>query len=61
METYQNILAGNFNIQEKYIGSKNVSCEYCDFRDVCFKTYKDRIYLNIEPFKVKDGESNEDE
>lgn len=37
---------GNFKINPKQIGSKLVGCEFCKYRDLCFKTEKDIVYLN---------------
>lgn len=44
-ETTENILKGNFSINPKFIGASNKSCPYCKFKNICYKTYKDYIYL----------------
>ncbi len=53
-ENRDDILAGKFSINPKQIGDKNIGCEYCKYRDICFrknedietlKEYKDLSYL----------------
>jgi len=45
-KTIDNILEGNFKINPKKIGyDKVVGCEFCKFKDICFKTEKDYIIL----------------
>lgn len=39
------ILNTKFDINPKVIENKNISCEYCEFKDVCFKTQNDNKYL----------------
>lgn len=41
----KNIVEGNFEINPKIIKGKNVSCEYCHFKDICFKTKSDEVIL----------------
>ena len=43
----------NFKIAPKIINNKNISCEYCPFKEVCFVSASDYVYL-----EKKDGESN---
>lgn len=45
-ETVDEILTCDFEINPKVIDGDNVSCTYCPFRDVCFRTEKDLIYIN---------------
>ena len=40
------IIKGDFTINPKIYNGKNVSCEYCSFRDVCYKKDDDNIYLD---------------
>ncbi len=42
-----------FDIAPKIINNKNVSCEFCPFKEVCFVSASDYIYL-----ERKEGESN---
>ena len=44
------ILDGDFSINPKYYNGKNISCEFCEFKDICKKKKKDLNYLN----KVED-------
>lgn len=44
-EARDNILDGNFNINPKQIGDDKVGCEFCRFKDLCFKTNNDYIKL----------------
>ena len=39
------ILAGDFSINPKVYDKENVSCKYCDFKDICFMKEKDITYL----------------
>lgn len=41
----KNILEGNFKINPKVIDGKNVSCQYCKLKDICFKRFKDYEYI----------------
>ena len=45
IECIDNIVAAKFDINPKNIGSKNVGCEYCCYKDICFMKNKDIIYL----------------
>ena len=36
-----------FLINPKVIDNKNVSCMYCQFRDICFKTNEDEVVLEV--------------
>lgn len=44
-EAIDSILEGDFSINPKVIDNDNVSCRYCKFKDLCFKTNKDLDYL----------------
>ncbi len=49
-KTMNKILEGDFTINPKVYDGKNVSCDFCKFKDICYKTQKDTIYLE----KVED-------
>lgn len=51
LENSLKILNNEFVINPKIIGTNNVSCTYCPYRDICFKRPKDEVLLT----------SNEDE
>ena len=44
------ILEGDFTINPKVYDGKNISCEFCEFKDICYKSQKDIVYLD----KVED-------
>ncbi len=45
-KTIDEILYADFNINPKVINGDNVSCIYCPYRDICFRTEKDLVYIN---------------
>ncbi len=47
-ECFNHILNGEFIINPKVIDNKNISCNYCKYKDLCFKEEKDNIYLGGE-------------
>ena len=47
-KTVDNILSGDFTIDPKVINGDNVSCKFCDYKDVCYKREKDLTYINKE-------------
>jgi ATP-dependent helicase/nuclease subunit B len=49
----ENILESDFTIDPKIIDGKNVSCEFCEYKDICYRREKDLIYINKE---VNDSE-----
>jgi len=51
-KTIDMILEADFSINPKIINGNNVSCSFCDYRDVCYRREKDFIYIN----KDKEGE-----
>lgn len=56
-ECITSINNAEFNINPKYIQTKNISCEYCPYKSICYKTEKDNIYLTInEDDDFKGGE-----
>lgn len=44
-EAFKNIRDGNFNINPKVIKGENLGCSFCFYKDLCFKTGKDLVYL----------------
>lgn len=40
-----NILKGNFDINPKEIGNIKIGCDFCKFRDLCYKTNNDFVKL----------------
>ena len=42
-----NIRNANFKINPKVVGGKNIACEYCKFKDVCFSTYQDQEVIEM--------------
>ena len=49
-EKTKEIVNGDFKINPKYYDGKNISCEFCTYKDLCFYTPKDINYLE----KVED-------
>ena len=47
-KTINEIEQTNFDINPKIINGINKSCEYCKYKDLCFKTPKNNIYIKIE-------------
>ena len=47
-----NILDGKFDINPKMIGKDIVGCEFCSYRDICFK--KEEDYQELEKHKNLD-------
>lgn len=45
-----NILSGKFNIDPKNLAGKDVACQFCSFKDLCYKRETDTKYLS----KVED-------
>ena len=40
------ILEANFSINPKVYAGKNIACEYCNYKDICFMKEKDQTYLD---------------
>lgn len=49
-----NILQGNFEINPKVIGGKNIACEYCKYHDICYSTKNDEVILGGETHELDD-------
>lgn len=59
-EASTNILDGQFDINPKRLGGSNVSCEFCEFRDMCYM--KDSDVITLKEYKNYDflgGENHE--
>ena len=39
------IIEADFSINPKVIDGENISCNYCEYRDICFKNGKDITYI----------------
>ena len=50
-EGANNILEANFDINPKKIEGINIGCEFCTFKDICFKKEQDSIYLKEQYYK----------
>ena len=56
-EKTDDILNSKFSINPKVYSSKNVSCEFCGFKDLCFMKDKDLVYLpKVEDLSFLGGE-----
>ena len=49
-EVIENIKNNKFDINPKGCGDKDIGCEYCRFRDICFVKKKDKIEIFEEEF-----------
>jgi ATP-dependent helicase/DNAse subunit B len=58
-EASNNILDANFKINPKKINGINIGCEFCKFKDICFKKEKDMVNLKEQDYKEFLGENNE--
>ena len=57
--TIDNILKANFKISPKRINNKNISCEFCPFKDICYVKEEDIEDLKETKFKdIIGGEEN---
>ena len=39
------IIDAKYDINPKQVGKDLVGCEYCHFKDICFKNHKDIVHL----------------
>ena len=44
-ECIEGVVNAEFKINPKKIGGKNIGCNYCKFKDICFMTNKDIVEL----------------
>ena len=57
--TIDNVLNANFKIEPKRIDNKNISCQFCPFKDLCFVKENDIKDLTNTKFKdIIGGENN---
>ena len=58
---FNNILDCNFDINPKVIGKDLIGCEYCKYKDICFKKEEDKVYLEekLFPSYLSGGDLNE--
>ena len=49
-EGFDNIKNNKFDINPKVINGENIGCRYCKYKDLCFKTGGDLVYLKEENF-----------
>ncbi len=54
LDCYASIRMGRFDITPKKIDNKDVSCKYCNYRDVCYKTFKN--YKNLKTTRFLENE-----
>ncbi len=47
-EMIKNIYDCNFKINPKMINDKDVSCKYCQYSKICYKTIKNYTFINLE-------------
>lgn len=45
-KTVDSIIEADFTINPKVIDGENVSCKFCEYRDICFRREKDIVYIN---------------
>ena len=57
-ESIENIRNGNFEINPKKIGDKNYGCEFCKYKDICYRTNNDIV--NLKQYKNLDFLGGED-
>lgn len=58
-EALTNIHNNNFDINPKVINNKNIGCEYCKFKDICYMAEKDIVRLkDIDNLDFLGGDNN---
>lgn len=57
-ECIDNIASANFDINPKNINGKNVSCEYCVYKDICFMNNQDIVNLESKDLSFLGGDYN---
>ena len=58
-EALTNIHNNSFDINPKVINNKNIGCEYCKFKDICYMTEKDIVRLkDIDNLDFLGGDNN---
>ena len=51
MNAGNSILNGKYKIEPKRIDGKNISCTFCKYKDLCYKSYEDELDLPKKTFK----------
>ena len=54
-EVIDNIKNNKFDINPKVDGNKNIGCDYCKYRDICFVKNKDKVTIIPEEFGGDDN------
>ena len=49
-EVISNIKNNKFDINPKIDGEKNIGCDFCKFRDICFVKKRDKVNIVEEEF-----------
>jgi len=49
-EVIDNIKNNRFDINPKVSGDRNIGCDFCKFRDICFVMKKDKVMITEEEF-----------
>ena len=49
-KAFENIKNNKFEINPKVIDNKNIACEFCKFKDICFKTKEDEVKIIAKEF-----------
>lgn len=58
-KTTDQILASDFSINPKVYTGKNISCEFCSFKDLCYTKESDLVYLDkVEDLSFLGGDDN---
>ncbi len=56
-DTTDEIISANFDINPKVYAGKNIACDFCNFKDLCFMKEKDQKYLDkVEDLSFLGGE-----
>ena len=59
-KTINGIRNGNYEINPKRTNKELLGCKYCQFKDICYKTRKDEVYMNaIDIKQLLGGESDQ--
>ena len=56
LEAGNDILSGDFKINPILVNKKNVSCEYCEYRDICYRRNEDLTSKIIKGFNEEGGD-----
>lgn len=45
-EAINSIVNAEFNINPKIVKGENISCKFCNYKDICYKKYKDSVVIS---------------